>query len=676
MARLLLLASVFLVSSGSTKGSGMTDSVEDSELYLNSIRADTSVCLDTVLSLPLKVYEFKYDAVAGRRQMGVVGPEVLDILPDGVEVKAKSSFPNPVKGEPPVAVENVAVVDKNVIFMQNVGAVQELSSRLTDILQHQTWLKKASEDVTALTEEIQLALKQEVNQQELEKLRLLGAEADAAAMDAMLEISKGENNREAISITEARLREAQLAAHEAELKRTEVEAAAELKRASELLLRETEISQKREDMRRATDLAVMEARQQRSRDLEEDKLARNMQLLEAESEARAAVRIAQEEAAMQLLHAQAEEDRRRLLEGINSIFQHLSDAVIELSSRPAQLAWATAWFLGLCTAYFVLREALVLARRMLESRLGRPSLVRQTWRGKGSKSIGELTKEEFFGDVVLPAALREQVLSLATSTHNARRNGAPYRHLLLYGPPGTGKTMVATHLAAYSGMDCAIMSGGDVGPLGKNAVTELHKLFLWAKKSRRGLLLFIDEAEAFLGRRSSSSMCEDTRNALNALLHQTGSFSHHFMLVLATNRAEDLDSAVLDRMDDALLFPLPDVACREKLLRVYYRQHVASLVMTGRSPSFLSRLLLASLWQKPTAKVELGKGVLEDAVAKFALDLDGFSGREVSKLLLSIRNAAYGADTGTLTWSNVQRIVALKVQEHSRRMALFDREYS
>lgn len=34
-------------------------------------------------------------------------------------------------------------------------------------------------------------------------------------------------------------------------------------------------------------------------------------------------------------------------------------------------------------------------------------------------------------------------------------------------------------------MDCAVMSGGDVGPLGKDAVTELHGLFKWAAKSPR-----------------------------------------------------------------------------------------------------------------------------------------------------------------------------------------------
>ena len=48
------------------------------------------------------------------------------------------------------------------------------------------------------------------------------------------------------------------------------------------------------------------------------------------------------------------------------------------------------------------------------------------------------------------------------------------------------------------GLDYALMTGGDVAPLGPQAVTKIHQLFDWAKKSKRGLLLFIDEADAFL----------------------------------------------------------------------------------------------------------------------------------------------------------------------------------
>ena len=42
------------------------------------------------------------------------------------------------------------------------------------------------------------------------------------------------------------------------------------------------------------------------------------------------------------------------------------------------------------------------------------------------------------------------------------------------------------------------MTGGDVAPLGPQAVTKIHELFNWAAGSRKGLLLFIDEADAFL----------------------------------------------------------------------------------------------------------------------------------------------------------------------------------
>ena len=41
-------------------------------------------------------------------------------------------------------------------------------------------------------------------------------------------------------------------------------------------------------------------------------------------------------------------------------------------------------------------------------------------------------------------------------------------------------------LAKHSGMEYAIMTGGDVVPMGKEGVTAIHKVFDWAKTSRRG----------------------------------------------------------------------------------------------------------------------------------------------------------------------------------------------
>ena len=50
-----------------------------------------------------------------------------------------------------------------------------------------------------------------------------------------------------------------------------------------------------------------------------------------------------------------------------------------------------------------------------------------------------------------------------------------------------------------------MMTGGDVAPLGAQAVTRIHRLFDWANKTQRGLLLFIDEADAFLAEWASLS---------------------------------------------------------------------------------------------------------------------------------------------------------------------------
>lgn len=93
---------------------------------------------------------------------------------------------------------------------------------------------------------------------------------------------------------------------------------------------------------------------------------------------------------------------------------------------------------------------------------------------------------EALSGVVLEPQLADRLSRVATSTANTKRNKAPFRHLLLYGPPGTGKTMFAKGLARSSGLEYAILTGGDVAPLGRDAVTEIHKVLSWAWVCTRG----------------------------------------------------------------------------------------------------------------------------------------------------------------------------------------------
>ena len=46
-------------------------------------------------------------------------------------------------------------------------------------------------------------------------------------------------------------------------------------------------------------------------------------------------------------------------------------------------------------------------------------------------------------------------------------------------------------------------------------------------------------------------------------------------MVLATNRPADLDPAVLDRMDEALEFPLPGPVERARILDIYLNSYIA-----------------------------------------------------------------------------------------------------
>lgn len=289
-----------------------------------------------------------------------------------------------------------------------------------------------------------------------------------------------------------------------------------------------------------------------------------------------------------------------------------------------------------------------------------------------------------FDDVVLHPGLRGQVMRLADATRSAKNRGMPLMHVMFYGPPGTGKTMVAERFAEYSGLEYAIMSGGDVAPLEEQAVTELHKLFKWVHRSRRGVLLFIDEADAFLASRKSRTMSESLRNALTTMLYHTGTPSSQFMMVLATNRPNDLDSAALDRIDESVEFGLPDLDAREGMVRLYFDKYIArplrvqlpgsSSEAAGKSPGKVKTAVrtMEAKTAPPSSTDGAEKLTDEAALSEVARRLQGFSGREISKLFTAMQthilyeNRAKLKTAHSLPRSLLFNVVDQKVEEHRR----------
>ncbi|TQD90800.1 hypothetical protein C1H46_023640 [Malus baccata] len=155
-------------------------------------------------------------------------------------------------------------------------------------------------------------------------------------------------------------------------------------------------------------------------------------------------------------------------------------------------------------------------------------------------------------------------------------------------------------------------------------------------------------------------MSEAQRSALNALLFRTGDQSRDIVLVLATNRPGDLDSAITDRMDEVIEFPLPGEEERFKLLKLYLNKYLGDEGKSSKSGIFL---------KKKPQKIVI-KDVSDDLIREAARKTEGFSGREIAKLMASVQAAVYGREDCVLDSQLFEEIVEYKVTEHHQRMKL------
>jgi len=309
----------------------------------------------------------------------------------------------------------------------------------------------------------------------------------------------------------------------------------------------------------------------------------------------------------------------------------------------------------------------------LNAKIGKPDLIRDSTRHDWKHGIKTWWNESILGRVLEEISLKEVILTpdmaakmqiLANDAKSSVENGLPFRHVLFYGLPGTGKTMFAKRLARYSDIDYAIMSGADFAQFkGGEGITEMHKLFDWAENSKNGLLIFIDEAEAFL--RDRRTLNNEERNLVNAFLSRTGEGSDKFMIVLASNYEDELDPAVLSRIHKKINFPLPATPEREKIFRLYFDKYIINE----------ERVVLKDD-QEIHLSIEVAKDVTEKLINQVTQNIDGFSGREIEQIVSELRIAAYNIGNGRLTKDILNDVVSEKVKEHEHDMqaAKFQKE--
>ena len=102
-----------------------------SQVYVDVQPANTSHHLATLRNLPISTYTLAYERGGkGRVRVGPLGPDLVSLIPEAVEVVSQKRLPPLEKGGPPVIIDNFFHVHTDVVFMYSVGAVQELSKTL------------------------------------------------------------------------------------------------------------------------------------------------------------------------------------------------------------------------------------------------------------------------------------------------------------------------------------------------------------------------------------------------------------------------------------------------------------------------------------------------------------------------------------------------------------------
>lgn len=163
----------------------------------------------------------------------------------------------------------------------------------------------------------------------------------------------------------------------------------------------------------------------------------------------------------------------------------------------------------------------------------------------------------------------------------------PRLSLNFVGPPGTGKTLAAHYVARALNKNILEVSYADiVSKYFGEAAKNLAELYRYSAESNA--VLFIDEAETLLSRRSSGNT-DGSDHAINSMRSQLLTLIEKtpILSIFASNLVSSYDEAFISRLI-SVPFALPDEAMRSEI----WRAHLPASLPTESSvsPTQLARI--------------------------------------------------------------------------------------
>ncbi len=261
------------------------------------------------------------------------------------------------------------------------------------------------------------------------------------------------------------------------------------------------------------------------------------------------------------------------------LVEELRNAGVKIKARPTEdevpsiLSVIVSWF-----PMLLLIAVWIFFMRQMQSGSGRAMGFGKSKAKLLTERHGRVTFEDVAGVDEAKHDLQEIVEFLRDPQKFQRLGGRIPRGALLVGPPGTGKTLLARAIAGEANVPFFTISGSDFVEMfvGVGA-SRVRDMFDQAKKNAP-CIIFIDEIDA-VGRHRGAGLGggnDEREQTLNQLLVEMDGFEANegIILIAATNRPDVLDPALLrpGRFDRQIVVPNPDVAGREKILRVHMRK--------------------------------------------------------------------------------------------------------
>jgi SpoVK/Ycf46/Vps4 family AAA+-type ATPase len=174
-------------------------------------------------------------------------------------------------------------------------------------------------------------------------------------------------------------------------------------------------------------------------------------------------------------------------------------------------------------------------------------------------------------ELIVPEKQKKQILTILNQIKSRaemqQQWSRPFDHglsALFYGTSGTGKTMAAEVLSHALNMplyriDLSHVVNKYIGETEKN----LNYIFNASEGS--DCILFFDEADALFGKRSDVKDAHDryANTEISYLLQRLETFKG--IVILTTNRRQNIDTAFTRRLHSVIEFPFPDKKERQQI---------------------------------------------------------------------------------------------------------------